>query len=372
LICWFFTLLYNRTYFQGEFMTFSIGQQRLAHHLLVPPPLSTPLDVVRWMGALQAQDYHQAVWAIAVRLPNATLAHIEQAISDAQIVRTWTMRGTIHFAPAEDAKWMVQIGAKRVNLKSRQAELNLDEDTFKRSEEIFQRALDGGKTLSRDALMQLLDDNHLHPQDQRGYHILLNLAQKGVLCITATVDKQQTFALLDQWAKPTPTRTYEETVIEMTRRFFQSHAPATVQDFVWWTGVTLKEARNALDALKDFHMERVNGIEYWYPNELPQAIETHSALLLPGFDEYLLGYKDRSAVLNPVYANQVSPGGNGVFTPMLVLDGQIIGTWKRTLKKTSVSIEFKPFEPLNLSQRTRLEEAAQRYGLFHGLSVVFE
>jgi hypothetical protein len=357
-------------------MPLSIADQRLSHHLLAVPSSSAPAAIVRWMGALQAQDYHQAIWALGVRLPHATVQQIEQALASGEIIRTWPMRGTIHFVPPEDAGWMVQLGAARMIAKDqrRLKQLELDTAIIGRCEQVVRSVLDGGKTMARPDLLQHIEDAGISTQAQRSYHILWYLAQQGVICLGPMRDKQPTFALLDQVVAQPRRLTAEEGLVELIRRYFASHGPATLRDFIWWTGLTAAQAKKGLEGAKpSLHSETIGGSVYWWGDAPPApGGDQATALLLPGYDEYLLGYTDRRAVLDPQYAQRVCPGGNGMFYPMLVLDGQIVGTWKRTLKKKAVVISFNPFAPLSPADSARLEHAAQRYGVFWGLPVLFE
>jgi hypothetical protein len=352
-----------------------IPRRRLHHQRIDPPAFNTAAEVVRWMGAMQAQDYHQAVWAVAVRTPAATLQDIEQAIAAGEIIRTWPQRGTIHFVPPEDARWMLSLSAARMiaSDKRRLHQLELDEAIIERARVIFYEVMQDGRPMARPTLLEHLETAGIPTKSGRGYHILWHLAQLGHLCLGPVQAKEQTFVLLDKWAPHSRTLSRDEALGELARRYFTSHAPATVHDFAWWSGLTVTEARAGLEAIKaGLVAEKIDGKEYWLP-----AASVHSpsdapqTALLPGFDEYLLGYKDRAAILDPQHANKVCPGANGIFFPMIVLDGQVVGTWKRTLKKDRVVISRESFDALSAADTERFESTAQRYGAFHGLSVVF-
>lgn len=345
--------------------------RRLANHCIAGTQLATPEAVVRWVGALQAQDYRQSLWAIGVRLRSGTLVDVEQAIADGKIVRTWPMRGTLHWAPAEDAKWMLQLGAARMLAQDRrrQAALELDAAILARCHALFHAALEGGKRLSRPAMLQLLEDAGISTKSQRGYHILWHAAQSGLICLGPVQDKQQTFVLLDEWA-PQPRRLgREEVLAELARRYFASHGPATIHDFAWWAGLTVTETRSALEAIKpELAGEKVDGKEYWFAGDsfdLP-AVDPSGAHLLAAFDEYLLGYTDRSLVLAAEYAPKIIPGNNGVFQPTLVVCGQVAGTWKLQRRTKAIDITIHPFTPLGDMEGPAIE-AARRYCAFAGL-----
>jgi hypothetical protein len=351
----------------------SIPAFRLYQQGIQAPRFTDPAEVVRWMGAMQAQDYHQVVWAVGARMRAGTLAQVEQAIAEGRILRTWPQRGTIHWVTAEDAAWMVALSADRMIAKDarRLQQLELDQATIDRCGALFQKVLTGRRAVTRTALLEHLVANGIPVTGQRGYHILAHLGWRGLICIGPMQGKEQTFVLLDEWAGQQPRLTRDEARVELARRYFISHGPATVQDFAWWAGQTLTDARAGLEGAKAALIsETVQGQVYWLAAAARPA-DPGSCLLLPGFDEYLLGYTDRAAVLEPQHAAKVCPGGNGVFYPMIVIDGQIVGTWKRTLKKQTVVISRQSFTDLSPAQSSALEEAARRYAAFLGLTATF-
>ncbi len=354
----------------------TLAWQRLHQQWIVPPTFEKPEDVVRQLGAMQAQDYQQALWAVGVRLRSTTRLGIEQAIADARIVRTWPMRGTIHFVPSEDAQWMLRLCAARVIAKSkrRQDQLALNAGILERCQAVFFEALNGGRRLSRPGMLQALEAAGISTTGQRGYHILVYAAQLGQICLGPRQDNEQTFVLLDEWVPQSRTLSREESLIELTRRYFTGHGPATVHDFGWWSGLTITDIRAGLEAAKPTLIsEKIEGKEYWMSGNAPdlQFADPAAAVLLPGYDEYLLGYSNRGAILDPQYAQKVCPGGNGVFASMVVVDGQVVGTWKRTFKKGAVVIASEAFTHFSDDQAALIEAAAQRYGAFLEMPVIF-
>lgn len=349
-----------------------IARQRLVNQRIDGEKFARPEEVVRWMGALQAQDYAQSLWAIGLRMQSATVADIEQAIADRKIVRTWPMRGTLHFVPAEDAKWMLRLTAARILAgdKRRLEQLELDAHTIERAKELLHDALEGGKRLTRTEVMRLWEDAGISTKGQRGYHLLWHSAQTGLICLGPIEEKQQTFVLLDEWVPSSRELSRDEALAELAKRYFVSHGPATAPDFAGWAGLTLTDARAGLEEAKSgLVAERIEDLEYVQaaadaPGE--KANMPASAHLLPGFDEYLLGYKDRSAVLATEHAPYIVPGGNGVFLPMIVVAGQVAGTWKRTLRKNALDVVLKPFAHVGDAQE-RVIAAATCYSNFLGV-----
>jgi hypothetical protein len=280
------------------------------------------------MGAIQAQDYGQALWAIGARLRQGTVADVERAIAEGRILRTWPMRGTLHFVAPALAKAMVAASAPRMlaSTRRRREQLGLDEGVLARAMALFARVLGGRQAMTRPALMERLREAGIAPDGQRGYHLLYHAAQTGLICVGPMAGKQQTFVLLDEWAPAREDLGREELLARLAGTYFRSHAPATEQDFAWWAGLTLADARRAAAGLEE-------------PED--RAAPAARVHLLPGYDEFLLGYRDRSAVLDPAHADRVVPGGNGVFKAIVVVDGRVVGTWKK-----SPRVEVELFEPV--------------------------
>ncbi len=352
-----------------------ISAYRLASQRIATNRFAQPAEVVRWMGALQAQDYQQAVWGIGARTTGATLAAVEQAIAAGDILRTWPMRGTIHFVPAQDARWMVDLSAARMLASSarRREQLELDDSTLARCRDVVMAALEGGRRLSRADILALLEEHGIQMNGQRGYHVLYYLSQNGVLVIGPMEGKQQTFGLLADCVPDARELPREEALAELARRYFTSHGPATVHDFAWWAGLTVGDARLGLEGARTaLESTPIDGQDYWMQAGLaPVSAAENGAYLLPGYDEYLLGYKDRGAVLAPEYAQQIVPGNNGVFRPIIVVKGQVVGTWKRQIRKVAVSVTLQPFAALNHAG-DHAAEAARAYADFVGLPLALE
>ncbi len=350
-----------------------IARHRLYHQQIAVQQFKTPAQVVAWLGAVQAQDYAGAKWSIGLRLPGTTDADITNAIAGRTIIRTWPMRGTLHFVAAADIRWMVTHLTPRIiaGSASRFQRLELDDATFARCRKIFTRALQGGRQLTRDAMYAALEEGGISVEGFRGLHILCRLSQEGLLCFAAPEGKQQTFALLEEWVPDAKKIDRDEALAGFAKRYFTSHGPATLNDFVGWCGLKVADAKAALDAVaSQLAHEKIDGKTFWMSRDTPALRKTMAtAWLLPGFDEYMLGYKDRSAALDPLHAGKICPGSNGIFSPTVVIDGRVAGTWKRTLKKSAMNITPIPFEPLSAAQIRGIAIPAKRYGDFMGLAV---
>lgn len=350
-----------------------IAHQRLHNQRIAAAPFENPGDVVRWLGAVQAQDYLGSLWALGLRMRSAVAAEIEQAIADKAIVRTWPLRGTLHYVAAGDVHWMLGLSAPRTIARDarRYRQLELDEATFAKSRRVLARALQGGRQLTRPELAAALNRAGISTDGQRLMHLLNHAALNGLVCYAARRGKQFTFALLDEWVPAAKTLERDEALAELARRYFTSHGPATLQDYVWWSGLQTADARSGLEmAQRHLAQEVIDGKTYWLSPSTPAVKSaTPAAYLLPPFDEYTVAYRDRSAVLDSSYAKQVNVG-NGIFSPVIVINGQVVGTWKRTLKKGAVMITPGPFTPLRRAETRALTAAARQYGAFLELPAV--
>lgn len=353
---------------RSQITHFRLWNQQIAH-----PRFATAGEVVAALGAMQAQDYAGTRWAIGLRLPAATEATIEQAIADHTVIRTWPMRGTLHFVAAADVRWMLELLTPRVLAGSvgRLRQLDLDAATITRSGEVIAHALEDGKQLARDAIFDELARAGIATAGQRGYHILAQLGQRGLICFGVHEGKQPAFALLDAWAPHAKRLARDEALAELTARYFTSHGPATLQDFAHWSGLKISDAKIGLALAATRLAETViDGVAYWMAPVAPAASDAATEVfLLPGFDEYMLGYRDRRAALDPQHAQRVIPGGNGVFQPTIVIDGRIAGVWKRTVKKNSLHVTLEPFTPLSEIEQAGVVTAVERYGRFMEIPV---
>ncbi|HTE22298.1 MAG TPA: winged helix DNA-binding domain-containing protein [Candidatus Limnocylindria bacterium] len=351
-----------------------IASTRLQHQGIADPKFRSPYEVVKWLGAMQAQDYLGALWAVGLRFPAARETDVVKALTKGSIVRTWPQRGTLHLVAPEEVRWRLSLSAGRMlaKAKSRHEGLRLDERVFDKCKQLFTDALQGGKQMTRPRMLELLEENGIAAKNQRGSHILWQAAQTGHIIFAAPEGKQQTFALLEEWVPKVPEVSRAEALARLTKSYFTSHGPATVADLAWWSDLTLTEIRQGLEEVRsELHQEAVDGITYWMRKDpaigYDPIAKTKGVWLLPGFDEYLLGYKDRTAVLDLEHHPKVVPGKNGMFLSTVVLDGKVAGTWRRVVKKNEVSISVTPFYKFTLAQKKLITEAANSYSQFLGL-----
>lgn len=345
----------------------NIGSARLTSQWAGQDKPKTAHEVVSWMGAMQAQDHAGALWAIALRTPNLTLADIEKEITERKIVRTWPMRGTLHYVAAEDLRWMQTLLTPRIvkNYAGRRAQLGIDDATLAKAEEIIKNSLKG-TSLTRGDLYQLFEDGGINPAGQKGIHMIGYFAHMGLVCHGAHIGKQPTYALVDDWIGQTDPISREESLKRLAQRYFKSHGPTTVKDFAGWGFMTMADAKLGLELAKDsLKQVEIDGAAHWLDKDTdPKTSSDIEAFLLPGFDEFILGYKDRSAVATTEHMQRVLPGGNGVFLPTIVIDGHVAGLWKKTVRKSGITITLEPFRRLSTKELKALEKPAARYGQF--------
>lgn len=351
-----------------------IIRERLTNQRLTTAPFRQPAEVVAWMGAVQAQDYPAAAWALGLRMQEATEAAIDQALAEGSILRTHIMRPTWHFVTPADIRWLLALTAARVRAASASMyrQLELDDALFRRSHAVLTNALQGGKQLTRAELVAALQQAGIDATEQlRFTYIMFQAELDGIICSGPRRGKQFTYVLLDEVVPPTPPLDREAALAELTRRYFRSHGPATVADFVWWSGLTAADARTGL-ALVDgqFEQEEIDGQRYWFaPDTTPTPASAPTVHLLPNYDEYLVAYTDRSAAIGPIPPEKLDSRGNILFNHTVVLDGRVVGSWKRTLKKATVVLEPTLFTSLTEAETQTLTAAAARYGAFLGLPV---
>jgi len=311
---------------------------RLAAQRLVGEPHATPADVVRFATCTQAQDFPAALSALALRCLERSVAAVTRALDEGEVVRSWPMRGTLHLVAPEDLRWMLAIGPPRVETSAakRRRDLGLDDAVLARARDITVEALEGGRRIARPALMGLWRDAGLDTDDYRGGHLFGALAVEGLICLGPTTGRRQDVVLVDEWVAPAPELDRDEAVEEWAVRYFRGHGPATERDFAWWTGLTLTEVRRAVPAVRD-RLERleVDGVEHLMDPATPALLdgcrrEAKGVLLLPAFDELVVGYGERSAVVPPEHATRVVSGG--MFHPAVVAAGSAVGTWRRPRK----------------------------------------
>ena len=354
---------------------------RLASHRLAPAPSSKPAPLkrvaqaVQWLGAVQAQEYAHARWAVGSRFAAEAAisdAAIEQALAQRKVVRSWVLRGTLHIVAAADLRWMLALAAPALLTRTAAAyrEVNLDAAAFRKILPAIRQCLEGSQQLTRVELFAALARRRIDTEGHRGGRILYRAAQTGLICLGDPQGKQARYTLLDEWLPPEPELPREDALQELAQRYFASHGPATLADFIGWSGLAAGEARAALEMAAPglTHALFEGGTVWWSKRAAgPAQPAGKPALhLLAGFDEYVLGYTDRQAIIDPAHAGKLMTL-NGLFRPALLLGGRVAGTWQAEAKKGALNIRTAPFAPLPRGSAGALRLAAQRYAAFIGL-----
>ena len=346
-----------------------IPRQRLRNQHLTGPGLKYPAEVVSWLVAVQAQDYAGAKWALGLRMRRAVDQTVEQAFTAGTILRTHLMRPTWHFVSPADLRWLLALTAPRVHQSNafQYRKLELDRAVLRRSAAALEQALRGGRQLTREQLRAVLRQSGVHTRGplRLGY-ILMYAELEGTVCSGPRRGKQFTYALLEERVPPARALLREEALAELARRYFMGHGPATLRDLAKWSGLTIADARRGLEAVRgQLEQESAGGQTFWFAGSArPRKGGSPHVLLLPNYDEYTIGYRDHSAVI------EMSHRYDLVYGHILVIEGRVAGTWRRTLRKSEVAIETNTFAPLTRAESRAVAQAADRYGAFLGLPVV--
>lgn len=364
-----------------------LGRLRLASQGLLGEGFAGVPEAVRRMTAMQAQDLQAALWAVGLRVPGAGLSDVRAALDAGTVVRSWPMRGTLHLLAPEDLRWILNITTARLvqGMSSRHRQLEITGSDVDVCRKVALDLVSGGRGVSggrdvsgvqgatRGELFAAFDAAGQPPTGQRGIHLLGLLCQSASLVPGPLDRNQQKFVAFDDWISSSRDLGREEGIAELLLRYLRSHGPATVRDFAWWSSIPLTEVRAALPAVSGELVElEFGGTSYWLSPETAALLDDvvpgqRTVLALPGFDEFVLGYTDRSLVLPPEHAQKIVPGGNGVFKKAIVAGGEVVGTWARHGTGRSASFVPVPFDdskPLGPATLAGFTRSASRYERF--------
>jgi hypothetical protein len=324
---------------------------------------------VAWLGAVQAQEFGPSKWGLGLRLPESTTdKDLDKAFDAGRILRTHVMRPTWHFVTASDIRWMLELTAPRVlPMVSRYCrKFGFDGPACTRAASIFERALDG-QSLTRGELSTQLERAGMRAKGITLAMLSIYAELEGVICSGPRRGKDQTYAQLAVRAPKARRLSRDEALAELTSRFFRSHGPATMRDFVWWSGLNTTDTKRGLE-MNRATSEAIDGLTYWTVGEVSRPARASASVhLLPIYDEYLVSYRDREAVPHGPTLVKSGPRGSVTFQHALVIDGQVAGTWRMT--KAGPGIDVYPLRKLTKAERTQIEEAAERYSRFVGAPV---
>lgn len=346
-----------------------IANIRLHNQQLVTSNFTTPAQVVGWMGAMQAQDYNLARWAIGARLPETTAKQVEEAVSKGEVIRTHILRPTWHFVAVEDIRWMMQLTAPRIRPTLRQYDkyLSIDESTITKTKEVIVKALEQYGYLTRMELSRFVDEIGVHTKDNWMAHFMMHAEMDGLVCSAGMKGKDMTYRLLSEISPENNNFDRDESLDKLARRYFSSHSPASLPDFVWWSGLTMTDVKRSVEMIKrDFIIEQLGGQTYVFPSDGNSCeLKSDYVHLLPCWDEYLVSYKDRSHVLVDEHYAKVISSKNGTFKPAISHNGNIIGSWKRIVKGKKITIETELFQKPSKSISDMLDIEIGRFLRFH-------
>jgi hypothetical protein len=350
-----------------------IARRRLAAQHLTKPVLTDAAEVVRVLGAVQSQDYAGAKWAIGMRSRGVTDASVERAFTEGRIIRTHVLRPTWHFVAPTDVRWMLALTAPRIKraMSYYNVQVGLDDALLRRTNRILERALRDGRQLTRTELAGALRSARVDASEPfRLQRILMNAELDAVVCSGGRRGKQFTYALLEERVPPAPPLDRDESLLELSRRYFTTRGPATPNDFAWWSGLTVADARRGIEMMgSDIEREEIDGRAYW---SVPSRVKRWRAPLvhlLPNYDELFIGHKDRSALGTRMASVDLLTGGDALTAYVVVVDGQLVGGWKRVPTAKSVIVELKLPVRLSVAERSALGAAVRRYGAFLGAAV---
>ena len=349
-----------------------IAQWRMHNLGLSGAPFEAPEDVVHWLGAVQSQDYGPAKWSVGQRADGVGDVAMDRAFADGTILRTHVLRPTWHFVLPADIRWMLELTAPRVRALNayRHRQLELDATVLQKCTGLLVGVLQGGNPLTREELGAMLRGAGIATKDFRLAHILMDAELNGVICSGPLRGKQHTYSLLDERAPGAKRLTRDEALAELTLRYFTSHGPATPKDFRWWSSLTAADIEKGLEMVAPrLAHEVVDGVAYWFtPSASYPKAASPTVHLLQAYDEYIVGYSQSKYVLDVSGAARSLPRDRGIFNHVVILDSQVAGHWKRTLRKDAVIIEAVLYTLFDDAQTRALQAAADRHGQFLGLT----
>lgn len=347
---------------------------RLARHFPEKRKSRSVAETVARLGAMQAQDITGVQWSIGLRTQRCRDNDVEKVLDDGSVVRTHVLRPTWHLLLPENVRWMQQLTAPRVKklLSHYDKKFSLDRKILRRSFSLLEKALTGGKALTRDEIGLMLERSGIAAKGVRLGHILMHAELDVLLCNGPRKGKQITYALCEERISSSKKLTGEEALAALAHRYYSGHGPAQVKDFAWWSGLTIRDAQRGTESIAGSLLSLVNnGRTFWMPeDDLIRRKTGRSPSLLSIYDEYTIAYTDRNDICEERYRSHLSKLGNAL-TAVLLVGGMIAGTWRRRMKKGEVVLVVHPFRKLLKREKEEIAEAAVQYGNFYSLPVTW-
>ena len=342
---------------------------RLLSQQLAQPVLSTPRELVSWMGAVQAQEYNMAKWAIGVRLKDTSLRDVEEAVRKGDILRTHIMRPTWHFVAAEDIRWMLRLTGPRIKTSAaswgKALHLEITESLYTKCNKLIEKLLEGNQSLTKREIGEGLSKAGIETDDARMTILMMNAEAEGIVCNGTDAGKTPTYALLEERVASGKELHREEALAKLAQKYFRSHSPAGLQDFTWWSGQTITDAKKAIGLIRSELIE-----ERWEQHEL-FVHESYNGVagtddvlhFLPSYDEYLISYKERTTVIDEAHHRKAF-NTFGIFYPVILYNGKVVGNWKKLSKKNTIEVETSFFEKKTKIDKRLLAQAEEKYRNF--------
>ena len=347
----------------------NIPNIRLLNQQLSNPLFREPKELVSWMGAMQAQNYSMVKWAVGMRLKSATIQAVEKALREGEILRTHVMRPTWHLVAAEDIRWMLKLSAQRIILANdsfaKGYDLDIPNEVYTKAHDLLEKILCGKKSLTKQEIAEHFNRSGIVADNHRMTRFMARAEQEGIICSGEDRGSKCTYALLEERVPSMPELTKDESLARLARSYFRSHSPAVLQDFIWWSGLPVSDAKQAVYLIASELTTEQWKEQTWYIHD---TCRTRGKLsghihLLPSYDEYLLGYKDRTDVL-PLEHYSKAFTNNGLFFPIVLHNGQVIGNWDKSVKKKSVDLKYSWFRQVADMNEETLERERQKFTRF--------
>ena len=347
----------------------NIPNIRLLNQQLLNPLFREPKELVSWMGAMQAQNYSMVKWAVGMRLKSATIQAVEKALHEGEILRTHVMRPTWHLVAAEDIRWMLKLSAQRIisanDSFAKGYDLDIPNELYTKAHDLLEKILCGKKSMTKQEIAEHFTRSGIVADNHRMTRFMARAEQEGIICSGEDRGSKCTYALLEERVPPMPELTKDESLARLARSYFRSHSPAVLQDFIWWSGLPVSDAKQAVYLIASELTTEQWKEQTWYIHD---TCRTRGKLsghihLLPSYDEYLLGYKDRTDVL-PLEHYSKAFTNNGLFFPIVLHNGQVIGNWDKSEKKKSVDLKYSWFRQVADMDEETLERERQKFTRF--------
>lgn len=342
---------------------------RIAGHQLASPEFDTPGDLVSWMGAVQAQEYSMVKWAVGLRLKSATLRTIDEALERGEIVRTHVMRPTWHLVAGEDIRWMLDLSGQRIKKAmeswAKGGGMEIPESLYVKCNKLMEKILEGNKSLTKQEIGEALEQAGMAMDNSYVTHLMARAETEGILCSGADRNGKPTYALLEEHVAPARELHREEALARLAIHYFRSHSPASLNDFTWWSGLSVTEAKQAVGLIDaELIRETFASLELFVHQSFSRQAKADDVLhFLPSYDEYLISYKERTTVMDLQHHSKAFNSW-GIFYPVILHNGRIVGNWTKSVKKGAVTINTSFFEPDRCPDEGAIRAAEERYRAF--------